>query len=59
MSILFMRHIMITVLYHISNCCKERVGFILKNMNLTTFDAIWLAYIKAFTIRGLLMTIIS
>ena len=59
MSILFMRDIMITVLYHISNCCKERVDFILKNMNLTTFNAIRVAYIKAFTIGGLLMTIIS
>ena len=59
MSILFMRDIMITVLYHISNCCKERVDFILKNMNLTTFNAISVAYIKAFTIGGLLMTIIS
>lgn len=54
-----MRDIMITVLYHISNCCKERVDFILKNMNLTTFNAIRVAYIKAFTIGGLLMTIIS
>ena len=59
MSILFMRDIMITVLYQISNCCKERVDFILKNMNLTTFNAISVAYIKAFTIGGLLMTIIS
>ena len=49
---------MITGLYYFRNCYKERVDFILKNMNLTTFDAIWLAYIKAFTIRGLLMTII-
>ena len=50
---------MITVLYHISNCCKKRVDFILKNMNLTTFNVIRVAYIKAFTIGGLLMTIIS
>ena len=59
MSILFMRGIMITVLYHISNCCKERIDFILKNMNLTTFNVLRVAYIKAFTIGGLLMTIIS
>ena len=59
MNILFICDIMITGLYYFSNCYKERVHFILKNMNLTTFDAIWLAYIKAFTIRGLLMTIIS
>ena len=59
MSILFIRDIMITVLYYFSNCCKERVDFILKNMNLTTFNAIRVAYIKAFTIGGLLMTIIS
>ena len=59
MNILFISNIMITGLYYFSNCYKERVDFILKNMNLTTFDAIWLAYIKAFTIRGLLMTIIS
>ena len=59
MSILFIRDIMITVLYHISNCCKERVDFILKNKNLTTFNVIRVAYIKAFTIGALLMTIIS
>ena len=59
MNILFISDIMITGLYYFSNCYKERVDFILKNMNFTTFDAIWLAYIKAFTIRGLLMTIIS
>ena len=54
-----MRDIMITVLYHISNCCKEIVDFILKNMNLKTFYVIRVAYIKAFTIGDLLMTIIS
>ena len=59
MNILFMNDIMITGLYYFSNCYKGRVDFILKNMNLTTFDAILLAYIKAFTIRGLFMTIIS
>ena len=59
MNILFICDIMITGLYYFSNCYKERVDFILKNMNLTTFGAIWLAYIKAFIIRGLLMTIIS
>ena len=59
MNILFICDIMITGLYYFSNCYKERVDFILKNMNLTTFDAKWLVYIKAFTIRGLLITIIS
>jgi hypothetical protein len=59
MNILFIRDIMITGLYYFRNCYKERVDFILKNMNLTTFNAIRVAYIKAFTIGGLLMTIIS
>ena len=59
MNILFINNIMITGLYYFSNCYKERVDFILKNMNLTTFNVIRVAYIKAFTIRGLLMTIIS
>ena len=59
MNILFIIDIMITCLYYFGNCYKEIVDFILKNMNLTTFDVIRLPYIKAFTIRSLLMTIIS
>lgn len=59
MNILFISVILIASLYYFTYRYKERFDDFLKSMNLTTFDAIWLAYIEGFIIGGLLMTIIS
>ena len=42
-------------LYHL----KQKIDQMLKNLNLSTFDALWLSYVEGMAIGGIIMLIIS
>ena len=38
---------------------KQKIDQILKNLKLSTFDALWLSYVEGMAIGGIIMLIIS
>ena len=46
-------------LYLLTKPYKLKIDQILKNLNLSTFDALWLSYVEGMAIGGIIMLIIS
>jgi len=46
-------------LYLITRPYKDNIDQILKSINLSTFDALWLSYVEGMAIGGIIMLIIS
>tara|TARA_B100001079_G_C16397453_1_gene509733 strand:+ start:2265 stop:2444 length:180 start_codon:yes stop_codon:yes gene_type:complete len=53
-------YILIAVsLYFLTKPYKHKIDQMLKNLNLSTFDALWLSYVEGMAIGGIIMLIIS
>ena len=46
-------------LYLLTKPYKHKIDQMLKNLNLSTFDALWLSYVEGMAIGGIIMLIIS
>ena len=46
-------------LYLLTKPYKLKIDQMLKNLNLSTFDALWLSYVEGMAIGGIIMLIIS
>ena len=46
-------------LYLFTKPYKDKIDQMLKNLNLSTFDALWLSYVEGMAIGGIIMLIIS
>ena len=45
--------------YLLTKPYKHKIDQMLKNLNLSTFDALWLSYVEGMAIGGIIMLIIS
>ena len=59
MKIISIYILIVGSLYLLTKPYKQKIDQILKNLKLSTFDALWLSYVEGMAIGGIIMLIIS
>jgi len=58
MNVIISYLLIISILYLLSMPYKDKIDKILKEINLSTFNALWLAYVEGLFFGGIIMIII-